>query len=87
MEDINIKVWYSTRELKITPPHFVKCNTPVTNESKAWIRNTLVGRYSLQNIQELESNPHSLLLQNNIFPFFEDSGEAMIYELRWSGSK
>ena len=87
MEDVDIKVWYSTRQLKYAPPHFVKCSTPVTNESHSWIRNSLRGRYSLQTHQELDSTNFSLLLQNKLCPHFEDSGEAMMYELRWAGNK
>lgn len=87
MEDVNIKVWYSTRELKRAPPHFIKCSTPVTVDSHAWIRNSLTGRYSLQNVQELDATTFSLLMLNKLCPYFEDSGEAMMYELRWSGDK
>ena len=87
MEEVNIKSWYTTRQLKKPPIHFVKCSTPITSQSYAWIRNSLTGRFSLQAELNSDSHTFSLIPSSSQYPYFEDSVDAMMYELRWSGRK
>lgn len=77
-------LWFGTREMHRVPPHFIKGNTPLTTESKIWIENKLQGRYC---ITPDVSDEHDILFSNVSVVFFEDPKEAMLYELRWSGSK
>lgn len=67
--------WYSKRELgaeQFVPKHFIKCNAVVTPESRIWIIAHLSGRYAIIN-QWIED-----------IVYFEDSKEAILYELFWS---
>jgi hypothetical protein len=85
MDEINVKVWYSNRQLEKSPIHFIKATTPISLQSLAWIRNSLTGRFSVQ--RAFDESLGILSLENKEYPYFEDSGEVMMYELRWSGSK
>jgi hypothetical protein len=76
--------WFGTRELSNVPPHFVQSSTPLTEKSKLWVVSKLQGRFATASIAE-ESD--TLIPLPNDYIFFEDPAEAMIYELRWSGSK
>jgi len=80
---IDLPTWYESRELSYCPKHFVISNTPLTEESKNWILNKLSGRFCL-----LPSNNFDdiLILDFNIIGqvAFEDSKEAVLYELTWS---
>ena len=78
--------WFSKRELNSRPPHFVKTNTSLTTDSYMWVTAKLTGRFSVT----LESEEKAdLFVLNTTKPYiaFEDPAEAMLYELRWSGSK
>ena len=44
--NINPLHWFSNREIEYTPKHFTLAKTPLTEESKLWILNTLIGRFS-----------------------------------------
>lgn len=88
MDEINVKVWFSNRKMAMPPRHFIKCATPITAQSYAWILNTLTGRFSLGNYADHEgSNDILSIIDFKQYPYFEDSGEAMMYELRWAGDK
>lgn len=79
----NPQIWFGERELKHIPPHFVRCNTPSSQESLVWVRTVLEGRFALSSA--IESN--TILLKNPYLShtiYFEDPAEAMMYELRWS---
>lgn len=78
--------WFSKRELNVCPPHFVKSNAPVNTDSHMWVTAKLKGRFSIT--LEVEESM-DVFVFNTTKPCiaFEDPAEAMIYELRWSGSK
>lgn len=84
--EVNPSVWYGTRELPDVPPHFVKTSAPVTSESLFWVKSKLVGRYSVY-IVPITLSSRTLTDSGNTVIYFENPGEAMMYELRWSGSK
>jgi hypothetical protein len=81
--EFNVQVWNGERELTFVPPHFVRCYTTITDESLFWVISSLIGRYTTQT----HSDFTSFNLDINTFIYFEDPSEAMLYELRWSGSK
>ena len=85
MIEIKPQVYFGKRELDSCPPHFVKATTPINSESLIWVKNKLQGRYSLMSISDNDMN--NFIFAQKMCIFFEDSGEAMMYELRWSGSK
>ena len=78
---INPLVWYTTRKLKITPLHFIKCTTPLSDNSLEWVINKLQGRYSIEDENEDD------FFSSIQYIFFEDPSEATVYELRWAGTK
>jgi hypothetical protein len=81
--NINPIKWFLKREMEFSPPHFVKTSTPTNSESILWIISTLSGRYCIsQNIDNTQ-----MFIESSNIAFFEDPAEAMMYELRWSGSK
>ena len=74
--------WFSERELKHTPKHFIVSNTPLTTEGKTWILNKLKGRFT---ITHAENDFDDFILFNLMGnPAFEDPKEAILYELTWS---
>lgn len=74
--------WFSERELKHTPKHFVVSKTHLTLESKVWILNKLKGRFS---VTYSEDSIDDLLVFHSMGnPAFEDPKEAIFYELTWS---
>lgn len=74
--------WFTERELKYTPKHFIVSKTPLTNEGKIWILNKLKGRFS---ITFTEDATDDFLVFNTMGnPAFEDPKEAIFYELTWS---
>lgn len=79
---MNPLIWYTDRELKIVPPHFVKCPTTVTEDSLFWIRNKTTSRYVL--VDDV-TTPN--VISNEKLVYFESQKDATIYELMWSGSK
>lgn len=89
MRDIDPLVWFGEREVTPTPKHFIRTTTTITNESMMWIITKLKGRYSVDVYQDISSISGIGLVGNDFskYPYFEDPAEAMIYELRWAGSK
>lgn len=79
---VNPLLWYSTRELKSPAPHFVKCSTPINDNSLQWVYTKLQGRFSKE-----DSSDSDDFFVTTQFISFEDPAEAMLYELRWSGTK
>lgn len=78
--DINLFTWYTERELVYCPPHFIRTNTPASDEAKLWILEKCVGRFSY-----LRDNNNELWLKLDFtLPAFEDPKEAILYELTWS---
>lgn len=87
MHRVNPITWYSEREIKQYPKHFVVANTPITKESKLWILNTLQGRFTLvkkENHEDTKDDWITTLYDLQSYPAFEDPKEATLYELTWS---
>jgi hypothetical protein len=86
---INPLLWFSEREIKThVPPHFVKCESPLTEKSKLWVITKLQGRYSISiGSDNNDTNTLTYLFIDEEYIYFEDPAEATFYELRWSGSK
>jgi hypothetical protein len=79
MLEVDPILWFSTRETKFAPPHFVVAQTKLTIESLHWVRNNIRGRFSVL------GDPADLLFGNDLGSVaFEDPKDAMIYELKWS---
>lgn len=80
-EELEIKpeVWFVDRQLDFKPDHFVTAKTPLTAKSAEWILTHLVGRFTFIGFDELDDNFDYVR-----FPSFEDSAEAVLYELKWS---
>jgi hypothetical protein len=74
--NINLYTWFGDRKLNYLPTHFVKCNAVVTEEAKFWVYETLKGRFYIDTNHTLFND------ENNIY--FEDSQEAVMFELKWS---
>ena len=74
-------VWFGEREISPIPRHFVKASTPMTTENNLWVMTRLKGRYGVG----ISENDNEFLSSLESFFYFEDPGEAMMYELRWSG--
>jgi hypothetical protein len=74
--------WFSEREIKHTPKHFVVSRTPLTNEGKIWILNKLKGRFSITHVDDDKDD--FLVFYSMGTPAFEDPKEAIFYELTWS---
>ncbi len=83
MREMNPQLWFGEREITHVPPHFKKAPTPLSNESLNWVNSKLTGRYSLSTLSEHEN----FIFESRTYIYFEDSGDAMMYELRWSGSE
>ena len=54
--NINPLHWFSNREIEYTPKHFTLAKTPLTEESKLWILNTLIGRFSVYHADEMDQD-------------------------------
>ena len=74
--------WFSERELKYTPKHFVVAKAQLTTESKLWILNNLKGRFTIVN--EIDDDSDIFQVFNFGHPAFEDPKEAVLFELKWS---
>jgi hypothetical protein len=81
IKEMNPFVWFGTRKVSPIPRHFVKAHTPATTESENWVLVNIKGRYGISN-----SSVDNDLDWKDYF-FFEDPADAMIFELRWSGTK
>ena len=87
MHRINPITWYSEREIKQCPKHFVVANTHITTESKLWILNNLYGRFTIvnkPNLDEQQDDWISTVLDHKMYPAFEDPKELLVYELTWT---
>jgi hypothetical protein len=86
---INPLLWFSEREIKThVPPHFIKCESPLTEKSKLWVITKLQGRYSISiGSDNNDADTLTYLFIDQEYIYFEDPAEATFYELRWSGSK
>jgi hypothetical protein len=79
--EIDPQSWFGIREIKSNiPKHFIKSNTPMSEESYIWVVKKLAGRFGTSTDA---SNLLSII--DDAYVYFEDPKEAMIYELRWSG--
>lgn len=77
--------WFTERELKFKPKHFIVTRTPVTSESKRWIFDKLQGRFALVSLEPSSRDTFDELLSTlEEYPAFEDPAEATFYELTWS---
>ena len=85
MREVNPIVWFGERALTHVPPHFVKAQTALTNESLNWVNSKLVGRYAMTTYDDAPDN--GFIFESHSYIYFEDSAEAMMYELRWSGTQ
>lgn len=81
---MNPYVWFGDRLVSPIPRHFVKTSTPLSEDSREWVLTSLKGRYGTVDNENPDMN--SLSLDWKTYIYFEDSAEAMIYELRWSGN-
>ena len=81
MNEINLQIWYSARAIEFVPPHFIRAETNLTEDSLFWVRSRLQGRYSIQLAYD-----NNVLFTERTCVYFEDSAEAMLFELRWAGS-
>jgi hypothetical protein len=75
IDNINLHTWYSNRELDFVPEHFIVSKTPITDESRNWILEKLVGRFAIM------SSTTDIFFTS--FPAFEDPKEAIFYELKF----
>ena len=73
--------WFSERELTHTPKHFVVTSKPCTPESKQWVLDKLSGRFSIT-YPTISTSIIELITPSCIA--FEDTQEAVFYELKWS---
>jgi len=85
MIELDYNTWFTQRLLNAKPMHFVKANAPVTHKSMIWIYENLNGRFYVENTASVESYS-DLFSRTHRTPTvsFEDPGEAMFYDLRWS---
>jgi hypothetical protein len=74
--------WFTEREIKHTPKHFIVSTTALTADSKIWILNKLKGRFSVAFSEDTIDD--FLVFQLMGKPAFEDPKEAIFYELTWS---
>lgn len=80
--EVNPIIWFTEREVTYPPIHFVSAVTPLTAESKQWVLDNLLGRFSITPINIFDL---ILLTEDNIGSIsFEDPKEATLYELKWS---
>jgi hypothetical protein len=77
---INLHTWFSEREMNFCPKHFVRCQTPLTDERKNWVIEKLVGRFYIN--QRFDGMYD--LFEHGLQIYFEDPQEAVQYELVWS---
>lgn len=75
--------WFSDRELKHTPKHFIITKHEFTEESKQWVLDKLSGRFSVAPYSNSPDNSLLTLFSTGHLAF-EDPQEALFYELKWS---
>lgn len=83
MREFNPQLWFGERVLKHVPPHFTKASTPLSDEALLWVNSKLIGRYAMSTFTDLGT----FVFESYTSIHFEDAKEAMMYELRWSGSE
>lgn len=76
--ELNPEVWFIERNLNYKPEHFITAKTALTRQSALWIIHNLVGRYSFAGSSDISDDWEEV-----VFPSFEDSMEAVLYELKW----
>jgi len=86
-------LWFTDRIVYFIPKHFIKTSTPRSAESTRWVETKLCGRYAIgkTTVQLVVPPMFGLptggnLPANGYFYYFEDSKEAMLYELMWAGN-
>jgi hypothetical protein len=84
VKEINLYAWFGQRELDYCPKHFVKANTPLTQERRLWILEKLQGRFYCQQIKNIDLRTLLDDIVEMSVPYFEDPQEAILYELTWS---
>jgi len=92
---VNPVVWFADREVSSVPKHFIRCASPVTEDALRWIINKSMGRYSFStNIDEGEIDNDDENIINWLlygepkkFVHFENSEDAIMYNLLWSDNK
>jgi hypothetical protein len=67
IEDLNLNQWFMARELMFVPKHFVGTSARLTAESRQWVLEKLIGRFSVPDYKIA----------------FEDPVEATFFELTW----
>ena len=50
--NVNPYLWFGEREINHIPPHFIKANTLLTDDSLFWVMTKCHGRYAISDIQE-----------------------------------
>lgn len=76
---LNLHTWFSERQLKYKPLHFVSSDISITTESTLWIYENLRGRFCLTSRFSDEYENYTAVL----YPSFEDPKELIFYELTW----
>lgn len=84
-KEMNPYVWFGDREVSPIPRHFIRAPSPLTSEAKEWVLISLKGRFGCGEIDDTTDLVNSSMDWKTVI-FFEDSAEAMMYELRWSGN-
>lgn len=83
LEDINLDTWFSTRHVHHhCPPHFTKTNTLLTPDNLDWINEKTHGRYTILKNENLSGDNMYMEIRDVVA--FEDSQEAVLFELTWS---
>lgn len=77
--EVNPLIWFADREMSYPPMHFTTATTQVTIESKQWVLDHLIGRFSIT-----PGTGDLFNLENIGIISFEDPKEAMLFELKWS---
>ena len=75
----NPYIWFGQLELTFVPKHFIKCPSTVSIASKYWVINNATGRFAFA---EGDERGHSLF--NDIYVYFENNADAIMFELLWS---
>jgi len=86
MRDISPLVWFGKRQVNPIPKHFVRATTPGTEGAYEWVQCKLTGRFGIMTGADIDDGLVLSTGLTEIF-YFEDPADAMMYELRWSGSK
>jgi hypothetical protein len=77
-------IWFAERQLTFPLKHFTPTHSPVTVESREWILNHVHGRFSIASSASLGIPNPNWDIDYYEYAFFEDSQDALFYELKWS---